>query len=242
MQIRAGQPMTPAMFERKRKGAVSMSSLAPVARTTRTRRLVTFAFVMGSLMTVTACSRTRTESLGRGTVYITIFQPNGKLSYDQATFEIQLSQSSVRQIHGHQFQTDVGPKSPSRSVGAVESPNKMYVASSTVDLPRFVGYPRHAFFVRNIRTGATVFRSKFSYEEIDSIAWSSESDAVAVLTSSSHYSVNPKNWLAALGGHPIPIEHYRLEIIDLSSHSNRGVNIPYESSASFGELTTWSQM
>jgi hypothetical protein len=91
-----------------------------------------------------------------------------------------------------------------------------------------------------VGTGATIFQSKFSQNEIEGIVWSADSNLVAVLTASQHYTLNPKYWRSAFSGHPKPIENYRLEIVDLKANSNWGIDIPYESSAGFGQLRCWS--
>ncbi len=64
---------------------------------------------------------------------------------------------------------------------------------------------------------------------------------VVVLTSSQHYSLNPKYRLSALSGHPRPFEKYRLETVELQSRSHWGINLPYESSAGYGEIRGWQQ-
>jgi hypothetical protein len=195
-------------------------------------------------MQLTACSKRgirEIQGLAAGTVHIAIFQPNNRLSLDQVTFEIKLPMGVVEQVHDFRYDTNktVEPRSGSNAVA--NSPNNGYTAGFRVGDHRFVGYPRDVFFVRDLATGHIVFQAQFRYEEIEGFVWDPRSEAVAALTSSQHYSVNPKYWLNVLTGHPRPVEKYRLEIVAVRTHSSWGIDLPYESSAGFGKITGWSQ-
>jgi len=189
----------------------------------------------------TSCAR-KIEGIGVGTVYVTIFQPNAKLSFDKTTFEVQLAQGIVRRTNDPRLDTDQVPSPSPPAAGPVNSPDKAYIASSKVYFPRFYGYPYQVFCVQNLKTGEMLFHARFREEEIESIVWSPHSDGVAVLTSSQHYSLNPSFWFRAMSGHPKPLEKYRLELVHIQTRSNRGIDLPYQSSAGFGEIRSWSQM
>ena len=190
------------------------------------------------VLSLMACSTKGAESFIGGTVYLTIFQPAG-LSYDHITFEVQLANNAVQQstapvLSGERLPTAIPPRPR-----AISSPNNVYVASVEVKTPQSFGYPHDVFLVKALKTQETIYETKFLDEEIHSIVWSPRSDAVAVLTSSQHYSLSPKYWFRAISGHPKPVEEYRLEIVNVKTHSNRGIDIPYQSSAGFGEIRAW---
>ena len=210
----------------------------------RRRLSLLLAVVLGSILLLAACSKAKRNGSSSGRVYVTIFQPNASLLLDEVGFEFDLSLGSVRQSLGRGIDAARIPDGRSNDTNvaqasAVNSPNNAYAASSTVEMPRVVGYPHAVFVVRNLITGETVFQSKFTNDEIDGVMWSADSNAVAVLTSSQRYSRNPKYWLDAVSGHPRPIEDYHLEIVDLSTRSSWGIDLPYESSAGHGRIVDW---
>ncbi len=204
-----------------------------------TRAIVISLFLL-FVLSLIACSTKEAESFVRGTVYLTIFQPDG-LSYDHVTFEVQLANQTVRQSNAPVYDSEQLPTAIPPRARAINSPNNVYVAAVEVKTPRSFGYPHGVFLVKALETQETIYETKFRDEEIHSIVWSPGSDAVAVLTSSQRYSLSPKYWFRALSGHPKPFEKYRLEIVDVKTHSNWGIDIPYQSSAGFGEIRAWLQ-
>ncbi len=210
-------------------------------RRTAIIRSMVFAILLGSMLWPTSCAK-KNEGIGVGTVYVTIFQPNSKLSFDKTTFEVQLVQGVVRRTNDPRFDTDKVPTPFPPAAGPLNSPDNAYIAASKVYFPRFFGYPYQVFFVQNLKTGEILFHARFREEEIKSIVWSPHSDRVAVLTSSQHYSLNPSFWFRAMSGHPKPLEKYRLEIVDIQTRSNQGIDLPYQSSAGFGEIRGWWQI
>jgi hypothetical protein len=192
-----------------------------------------------------SCSRDTKEGLGSGNVYVSIFQPNQRLSFDQIVVEVSLSRRSTRQVSksgldANQASNGISHVESCSKNPVVTSPNRAYIAGCTGDYSPY----RNAdvFWVRNPATGDTPFRSKLSHNRVCAFVWSVNSDSIVVLTSSTHVSINPKYWFYALSGHPKQYENYRLEVVTLRSHSHRGIDLPYETSAGFGEITGWSQM
>jgi hypothetical protein len=194
------------------------------------------AVMLGFLLLEVACSKGAPVASCTGKIDVSIFQANERLSLDEVAFEVNLPLGPIQQIPGRGFDKN----SSGTRMASARSPNNVYTAVSSVIVPRFVGYPYAVLYVRNVNTGEAVFQSRFSRNEIDGVVWSADSNAVAVLTSSEHYSLNPKYWLRAASGHPKPIENYRLEIVYLGTHSNWGIDLPYESSAGFGQLRDWA--
>ncbi len=205
------------------------------------KRVVILTFFLGSVLSLTACSTNKNEGRGQGIIYLTIFQPNTSLSFDHITFEVKLMQGSVRQSHDPLYDSQKSPTMITPRARTTNSPNGVYVAGAEAHFPQFYRSPYQVFFVRNLETGQLVFKSRFREREIQSIVWSSRSEAVAILTSSQHYSLSPKYWFQAISGHPKPFEKYRLEIVDPQTNSNWGIDIPYRSSAGYGEIRSWTE-
>ena len=213
-----------------------------VAQTIRgARRIICLAPFVALVLSVAACSKNRTRHFGAGNVEIGVFSASKPGSSGEVAFEVSLPEGHVTEIPYSSRDTDPAFGTNARGYSGsavVSSPNGVYAAGWKEDWRRFALGPRDVFFLRNTKTGEAVFESKFG-DKIDGFVWSPNSDAVAVLSSSSRASWNPKYWLAALSGHPVQFDKYRLRIIDTSTDAYREIEIPYESMDGFGVVRRW---
>ena len=206
------------------------------------QRMTVVALLLGMTLLKTSCAKDWKEGRVGGKIYICICQDT------KVYLEVLLPQGTVRQIRETEVDATGGANGIRQVQSCLEkptvnSPNHAYVAGCTGDYsPYLIGSSPDLFFVQTMGTRETVFESRFSHEKVDGFLWSGNSDSIAILTSSVHVSLNPRWWLYALSGHPKQFEKYRLEIVELQSHSHQGIELPYESSAGFGEIRGWSQM
>jgi hypothetical protein len=182
------------------------------------------------------CTKNNKHSQGSGSIYVSVFQPNNVIFDDRLIFEVRLPEGSAREIQNHPSKIGELPFEMTCSEQiSVKSPDLVSVAGCTAG-------PHDVLFVRDSRTGSTIFQAKLSYNKIEGIAWAPDSSAVAVLTMTRYTSINPKYWFAVLSGHPVQFEKYRLEVVDPQSQSHDGIDIPHESSLGYGQIGAWSQM
>ena len=203
----------------------------------RERRMIVTLVLLGQVLCGVGCTSDSKHIRNEGSVYVTIFQPNRTLIFDdKLLFEVRLPEGSARKIESRPSKIGEFPYKTncSEQIGA-KSPDQAWVAGCTDG-------SHDVFFVRDSRTGTATFQAKLSYSKIAGIVWAPDSSAVAVLTTTSYTSVNPKYWFDALSGHPKQFEKYRLEIVDPQSQSHHGIDIPYESSLGYGQVGAWSQM
>jgi hypothetical protein len=216
------------------RGAVPKSHLEDWDRE---GRMIVTLVLMAQVFCGVGCTSNSKHNRDQGSVYVTIFQPNRTLIFDdRLIFEVRLPEGSVRKIESLPSKIGEFPYKTncSEQIG-VKSPDQASVASCTDG-------SHDIFFVRDSTTGTATFQAKLSYSKIAGIVWAPDSSAVAILTTTSYTSVNPKFWFGALSGHPKQFEKYRLEIVDPQSQLHHGIDMPYESSLGYGQIGAWSQM
>jgi len=231
MQIRTGVPVTAQqVLSNMQGGAVPVKFVG----------VIIVSILMAFVLPFVACTEQKGERRDIGTVYVSMFQPNSRLSFDHLTFKIELLKGSVQQTDDRRYAADLIPKViPPHPASVTNSPDGVYAAFLMLRNASLIGHQYKVISIRNVKTGQLIAESGLSESEVEGVAWSPRSDAVAVLTASQHYSLNPKYWLYALSGHPIPVEKYRLEIVDIDHRFQWGIKLPYETSAGYGEIRGW---
>jgi hypothetical protein len=125
------------------------ASMTYVEARCQRRRGIVLAVVRGSMLLEVACSMDKREGLWAGKTYTRIFPSNMRLLLDKVAPEVEHPIGPVRQIPGRGF----GKATIAARTAAANSPNDVYAAVSSVNVPRFVRYPYAVFFVRDVKTG-----------------------------------------------------------------------------------------
>jgi hypothetical protein len=142
-------------------------------------------------------------------------------------FEVRPSTGQVRMILRQEFKDYRSRHIPSTfqqpagaanrcedlSTSGLASPDGKYIARCT---GRFAKLKE--LTVVDAKTSSIVFRwIPKEWRDIEGLAWSPNSQSIAVLNHAEHYGKSPLAMLEGLSGHPIPHNTEYIEIIDLNS-------------------------
>lgn len=121
------------------------------------------------------------------------------------------------------------------------SPNGNFVASCNGSLvPSMVGASPDSFLIAPTNSQGEAFRG-LRGKKIWGFVWSSDSKAVAVLSSDVHVSYSPRYWFYALSGHPMQYEKYYLNVVEPTTHRVVSFEIPFQPSFGCVQWLTWRQ-
>ena len=81
----------------------------------------------------------------------------------------------------------------------------------------------------------------FRGKKIVGFVWSPDSKAIAVLSSTTQVSYNPRYWLYALSGHPMQYESYYLNVIEPRTRKVVSFEIPFQTSFGRAQMLEWQQ-
>jgi hypothetical protein len=121
------------------------------------------------------------------------------------------------------------------------SPNGNFIASCNGSLvPSMVGASPDKFLIAPTNSKGKPFR-RLGGKKIWGFVWSSDSKAIAVLSSDVQVSYNPRYWFYALSGHPMQYEKYYLNVIEPTTLKVVSFEIPFQTSFGRVQWPTWRQ-
>jgi len=121
------------------------------------------------------------------------------------------------------------------------SPNGNFIASCNGSLvPSMAGASSDSFLIGSTNSKGEAFRN-LRGKKIWGFVWSSDSKAIAVLSSDVRVSYNPRYWFYALSGHPMQYEKYYLNVIEPTTLKVVSFEIPFQTSFGRVQWLTWRQ-
>jgi hypothetical protein len=183
--------------------------------------------------------------LAQGTIQVHF--SNGALGW---TYEISPQHSSVRLVAEENVSTQSGaivPPPAQNNLGpyvycdkspTIVSPDKAYVAECSVSSKR-----RDELFVSRAQSSLRQFEWKTTHwRGVDAFAWSANSQWLAILNHSEHYSMSPVGVVSGLSGHPIPYSAVYLDLVNIrTGHVSEYLVRKHVKYLLFPTIVRWSE-
>lgn len=167
----------------------------------------------------------------------------GGLPENYWQYQVQPSAGTVQLVKTEQFQdyrlTDI-PTTYQKPTGAIETCERNPQAPSPDG--RYLASCSHSgslqFDLIDRQSNQTLFHWKAD-KGIHGFAWAPNSNAVAIVTTSSHVGLSARELLSLISGHPVPHDTVFLEIVDVKSGAKTEYVVRQDVISAFPRILSW---